>query len=116
MQSIFVFGSNLAGRHGKGAALHARLHCDAETGVGEGLTGTSYALPTKDENLKKRSLGGVRQSYLKFLSFAENTPQFIFELTPFGTGLAGFDFDTIKTLVLESNVPRNVLFTQEWIR
>ena len=45
---IFVFGSNLAGRHGKGAALWARQHRGAVYGVGVGRTGDSYAIPTKD--------------------------------------------------------------------
>ena len=46
--NIFVFGSNLAGRHGKGAALHAKLHYGAIVGRGVGRQGNSYAIPTKD--------------------------------------------------------------------
>src|SRR5262245_53580931 len=42
---IFVFGSNLAGRHGKGAALYAKQHHGAICGQGEGLQGDSYAIP-----------------------------------------------------------------------
>jgi len=49
---IFVFGSNLAGRHGKGAALHARKHYGAIYGQGWGRQGNSYAIPTKDSKLK----------------------------------------------------------------
>ena len=49
-RSIFVFGSNLAGRHGKGAALHARQHHGAIYGQGAGLQGDSYGNPTKDGN------------------------------------------------------------------
>ncbi len=49
---IFVFGSNRAGFHGAGAALFAKKFLGAEQGVGEGLTGRCYALPTKDENIK----------------------------------------------------------------
>ena len=49
---IFVFGSNLAGRHGKGAALHAKKFYGAEYGVGVGPTGNAYAIPTKDSDLK----------------------------------------------------------------
>ena len=49
---IFVFGSNLAGRHGAGAALYAARKYGAKYGVGVGRTGDAYALPTKDENLK----------------------------------------------------------------
>ena len=45
---IFVFGSNLKGIHGAGAALFARTHCGAVLGQGEGLQGQSYALPTCD--------------------------------------------------------------------
>lgn len=43
---IFVFGSNLAGRHGGGAALTAMQHFGAEWGKGEGIQGQSYAIPT----------------------------------------------------------------------
>lgn len=46
--TIFVFGSNPEGRHGAGAAKIAREQFGAQYGVGEGLTGSSYALPTKD--------------------------------------------------------------------
>ena len=49
---IFVFGSNLAGRHGKGAALFARQERGAIYGVGQGRTGNAYAIPTKDERLR----------------------------------------------------------------
>ena len=46
---IFVFGSNEAGRHGKGAALAAKLQYGAVYGVGRGRTGNAYAIPTKDK-------------------------------------------------------------------
>lgn len=49
---VFVFGSNLAGRHGKGAALIARDCFGARYGAAEGLTGRAYALPTKDAELR----------------------------------------------------------------
>ena len=54
--SIFVFGSNLAGRHGAGAALYARQYRGAIYGKGVGLQGNSYAIPTKDFNIKTLSL------------------------------------------------------------
>ena len=59
---VFVFGANLAGRHGKGAAATARQAYDAETGVGEGRTGDAYALPTKDESLTARPLAAIQDS------------------------------------------------------
>ncbi len=53
---IFVFGSNLAGRHGRGAALVAAKRFGAAYGVGSGITGQCYAIPTKDEDLHTLSL------------------------------------------------------------
>ena len=46
MKHIFVFGSNLAGRHGAGSALHAAKRYGAQRGIGEGRTGDAYAIPT----------------------------------------------------------------------
>ena len=49
--AIFAFASNLAGRHGKGAALRARQNYGAVYGIGVGRAGNAYAIPTKDKNL-----------------------------------------------------------------
>ena len=59
MTTIFVFGSNLAGRHGKGAALYARQHHGAIDGQGIGLQGNSYAIPTKDARLRTLPLSQI---------------------------------------------------------
>ena len=87
---VFVFGSNLAGRHGKGAALHARQHCGAIYGQGSGLQGRSYAIPTKDERLKTLPLPVIHQYVGQFKAFAAQNPEMIFEVTPIGCGLAGY--------------------------
>ena len=87
---IFVFGSNLAGRHGKGAALDAKNLWDAENGVGEGPTGRAYAIPTKDEKLKVRSLFEIVASVTKFKEYARAHPELTFFVTKIGTGLAGY--------------------------
>ena len=87
---IFVFGSNLAGRHGKGAALDAKELWGAQYGVGEGLTGRAYAIPTKDEKLKSRSLWQISESVKKFLKFANEHPEMTFFVTRVGCGLAGY--------------------------
>ena len=50
---IFVFGSNQAGRHGKGSALEARRNHGAVYGVGEGPTGNAYAIPTIAQYVRK---------------------------------------------------------------
>lgn len=89
-EMIFVFGSNLAGIHGAGAAAYAMEHYDAEWGVGEGITGRAYALPTKDENIRTLPLNKIEQHMTRFLLFVGKNPILNFNLTPVGCGLAGY--------------------------
>lgn len=90
MTTIFVFGSNLAGRHGKGAALEARKHYGAVYGQGEGLQGQSYAIPTKDGDLLTLPLPVIRESVTRFKTFAASRPDLTFQVTAIGCGLAGY--------------------------
>lgn len=94
---VFVFGSNLAGHHGAGAAK-AALAFGACYGVGEGYEGATYAIPTKDKILEVRSLENIQDSVNLFLKFAEQNPDKIFLLTPIGTGYAGYTADDIAPL------------------
>jgi len=110
---IFVFGSNLAGRHGKGAALHARQHHGAIYGKGEGLQGNSYAIPTKDENLKTLPLEVIRHKVAKFMAFARSHPHLMFKVTPIGCGLAGYKPKQIAPFFQEG--PVNVMLPPEFI-
>lgn len=110
---IFVFGSNLAGLHGGGAARHAFDVYGAEWGVGEGITGQSYALPTKEANVRDaRSLEAVRNSVNRFLIFAEANPQMIFHVTRIGCGLAGFTDEQIAPMFADA--PENCEFDPLW--
>lgn len=86
---VFVFGSNLAGRHGKGAALWARQHRGAIYGQGAGPQGNAYAIPTKDRQLRVLPLDVIRGYVREFLDYAHRQPNLRFELTPIGCGLAG---------------------------
>ena len=113
MNEIFVFGSNLAGRHGKGAALYARQHHNAVYGQGEGRQGTSYAIPTKDEQLKTRPLALIQKSVDKFIEHARRNPEDTFQLTAVGTGLAGIPIDTMKAMFKAA--PSNVIKPKEFI-
>ena len=113
---IFVFGSNLAGRHGLGAAKHAKLHEGAAYGVGEGRSGNSYALPTKDEGIKTRSLADIEISIAKFIAYAEDSPEEVFKVTPIGCGLAGYKQSQIRALFLRYYIPENVVFSKEWFQ
>jgi len=88
---IFVFGSNLAGRHGAGAALEAKKRWGAIYGRGEGLQGQSYALPTKDatpwpDRPKTLSLEIIREKIVDFLEFAQLRSDLTFRMTRIGCG------------------------------
>ena len=109
---IFVFGSNLAGRHGKGAALHARQHHGAVYGVGEGMTGSSYALPTKDKYMKTRSLNSIKRSVDRFIRYANNNPNLQFEVTKVGCGLAGYNEEDISPMFKDA--PSNCILPEGW--
>lgn len=116
MKPCFVFGSNLAGRHGKGAALYAHRHMGAVYGVGVGRTGNAYAIPTKDERLVPLTLDEIEGHIVDFLSYAHNNPETYFNLTPIGTGLAGFTKYEILKIIHKHNIPDNVLFNRRWVK
>lgn len=107
----FVFGSNLAGYHGKGAALWALRRFGAVYGRGEGLQGQSYALPTKDGHLKPLPIKSVFEHVTRFLAFAASRPDLHFYVTPVGCGLAGYSPDEMAPLFLSNpsaSLPANV--------
>lgn len=108
---IFVFGSNLKGYHGKGAAKYARLHHGAVSGVGIGMAGDSYAIPTKNERLYPLDILEVAHHVGKFLQFARENPQMQFKVTPIGTGYAGFTRRQITPLF--KYAPANCIFKDE---
>lgn len=112
MSKVFVFGSNLAGRHGKGAALHARQHHGAVYGQGKGLQGDSYAIPTKDEALRTIRLAAIKQHVDTFLSFAREHPYLVFQVTRIGCGLAGYTDADIAPMFRDA--PSNCEMPPEW--
>ena len=85
---VFVFGSNEAGRHGLGAAKLAREKFGAVTGIGVGLRGNSYAIPTKDAELRILPLERIAQYVDDFIEFAKSNPALQFNVTEVGCGLA----------------------------
>lgn len=112
VQLIFVFGSNLAGRHGKGAALTALKSHGAKYGQGVGLQGNSYAIPTKDHSLKPLPLSTIKEHVNVFLLFAEEHPDLTFYLTRVGCGLAGYRNEQIAPMFV--GIPRNVTIPDGW--
>ncbi len=109
---VFVFGSNLAGRHGAGAALQAAKQFGARYGVGEGLTGQCYAFPTLDANLNQLPMPRLIEARDLLYQTAELRPQLEFLLTKVGCGLAGFDEGTMRALF--NNPPNNLILPEDW--
>lgn len=112
---IFVFGSNLSGIHGAGAAKYAYDFCGAEWGVGRGMTGLAYALPTKGYDISFMPWEEVRENIIEFLEFAKDNPGRQFALTPVGTGLAGFSKREVWGVLKEYGLPQNVYLTSTWV-
>jgi len=108
---IFVFGSNRAGIHGAGSALHARTKCAAVLGVGEGRTGQSFAIPTKDEHLRVLPLKDIYRSVSKFIFYAAEHPELQFDVVDIGCGLAGYKVGDIAPMFKQH--PPNVHFLGE---
>ena len=109
---IFVFGSNLAGRHGKGAALCARNSHGAEYGVGVGRTGNAYAIPTKDERIRTLPLERIAPYISDFLTYARANPNLKFEVTRIGCGLAGYTDAQIAPMF--AGTPENCQLPEGW--
>lgn len=109
---IFVFGSNTAGRHGKGAAKVAHKNFRAAYGVGGGPTGQAYAIPTKDRNLNVLPLATIRSAVEGFLEYARIHRGTDFFVTAVGTGLAGYTHSEIGPMF--SAAPPNCSLPEQW--
>lgn len=114
---VYVFGSNLAGRHGAGAAKVASTLYGAKNGVGSGPQGNAYGIPTKDEQLQPLTLDQVTDNIGKFMAYAQNTPTREFEVARVGCGLAGFrdaDISAIFREQIEMYGLENVHLPMTW--
>jgi len=109
---VFVFGSNISGIHGAGAALVAKKVFGAEQFVGVGKTGNSYAIPTKDKRIKVLPLNTIIKYIEQFKEFTHSQPNLKFWITRVGCGLAGYHDTQIASLFKGCNT--NCVFAQEW--
>jgi hypothetical protein len=109
---ILVFGSNLAGRHGAGAALLAQTEFGAEPGVGQGVRGRSYAIPTKGYRLEVLPLTEIAIAVGEFVEFARLRPDLQFFVTRVGCGLAGYRNEQIAPMF--AHAPDNCSFARQW--
>lgn len=89
-EQVFVFGSNLSGHHGGGAARAAHQRYGAKWGAAEGVTGRSYAIPTVQIDIAgPLALIEIARSVERFLHYAATHPEGSFFVTRIGCGLAG---------------------------
>lgn len=96
---IFVFGSNLSGVHGAGAAKYALNHCGAVWGRPHGLMGNSYAIPTKNESITATlSLSTIADFVTEFTRFVTDNPGLQFFMTRIGCGLAGLSDEQVAPM------------------
>lgn len=108
---VFVFGSNLAGMHGGGAARVAFRQFGAVMGCGVGLRGQSYAIPTMQ--------GGVEtiKPYVDgFIAFAKSHPELFFYVTRIGCGIAGFKDKEIAPLFSAAMDVENVCLPKSFVK
>ena len=108
---VFVFGSNLGGFHGGGAARVALDQFGAVWGQGVGLQGQSYAIPTMH--------GGVDviKPYVdEFIAFARAHRELKFLVTPIGCGIAGFAIEEIAPLFAAAIDDENVILPESFVK
>jgi hypothetical protein len=106
---IFVFGSNLQGMHGGGAAYIAYRKFGAIMGQGVGLQGQSYGIPTMQGGVDT-----IRPYVDDFIQFAKEHPQLTFLVTRIGCGIAGFTDAEISPLFQQAHGVENIVLPEGW--
>ncbi len=106
--TVFVFGSNLAGTHQGGAAKTAHLFFGATKGVGRGWAGQSFAIPTMNEHLQQMPLSQIQHYIDDFKIYAKNHPKMKYFITSVGCGVAGYKVEEIAPMF--KGIARNVIF------
>lgn len=106
---IFVFGSNLRGMHGGGAAYVAVRKFGAVMGQGVGLQGQSYAIPTMQGGVET-----IRPYVDEFIQFAREHRELTFLVTRIGCGIAGFSDEEIAPLFEKAHGEENIVLPEGW--
>lgn len=110
---VFVFGSNLSGIHGAGAARHAYDWYGAQWGVGFGLMGGSFAIPTVQKNIAgPLPLEEIKKYVDQFLAHARNNRETDYFVTRIGCGLAGHEDKDVAPMFKEA--PLNCSLPDPW--
>ena len=106
---IFVFGSNLQGMHGGGAAYIAYRKFGAIMGQGVGLQGQSYGIPTMQGGVET-----IRPYVDEFIEFAKAHQELTFLVTRIGCGIAGFTDEEISPLFEQARDVENIVLPEGW--
>lgn len=107
---VFVFGSNLQGRHGGGAARVALNRFGAVWGKGVGLQGQSYAIPTM-----QGGVATIKPYVYDFMNFARQHRDMFFYVTRIGCGIAGFKDEDIAPLFAEAQYEANICLPESFV-
>lgn len=107
---IFVFGSNLEGSHDGGAAKLAYNRFGAVWGLGTGIQGRSYAIPTMQGGVET-----IRPFVAAFIQFAKQNTTLTFLVTRIGCGIAGFRDEEIAPLFEDALDLENVILPKEFV-
>lgn len=108
---VFVFGSNLEGRHAGGAARAAYDHFGAVWGQGVGIQGQSYAIPTMHGDVDE-----IKPYVDDFIEYAKEHLEKKFLVTPIGCGIAGFTPEEIAPLFAGAKDMENVWLPESFIQ
>jgi hypothetical protein len=114
-KDCFCFGSNEAGIHGAGAAHDAYTKYGAKWGIGVGHQGNSYAIPTKDKNVRTLPLTSISDYVNDFILYAEKNPDITFYVTKIGCGLAGHSQYNIAPMFIPSLKLDNVKLPRDFL-
>lgn len=107
---IFVFGSNLQGRHAVGAARIALNRFGAVFGQGVGMQGNTYAIPTMQGGIET-----IRPYVDEFIDYAKSRPDLTFYVTKIGCGIAGFTFEEIAPPFSDAVEISNIRLPKEFV-
>lgn len=107
---VFVFGSNLRGLHGGGAAATAHRCFGAIWGQGVGLQGQSYGIPTMHGGVEK-----IKPYVDEFIAFAKEHKELRFLVTKIGCGIAGFREEEMAPLFADAIGLKNVVLSKVFV-
>lgn len=108
---IFVFGSNLDGLHGGGAARVAYQKFGAQWGKGVGMQGKSYGIPTMHGGVDE-----IKPYVDEFIEFALSNKEYTFLVTRIGCGIAGFKANEIAPLFAKAINAENILLPMDFVQ